>query len=79
MLVPGSTFTLDAHAREAFNQDYLITSVHHWGSQPQAAEEEAVASDGLTYHNTFEVIPASVPFRAPRLTPRPRVDGLQTR
>jgi type VI secretion system secreted protein VgrG len=80
LMVPGYKFTLDQHKRDALNQEYLITEVHHWGSQPQAREEEgaAKASEGPMYHNTFECMPTTRPYRPPRETPRPRVEGPQT-
>lgn len=81
LMTPGYKFTLEGFKREDVNKEYVITSVHHWGSQPQAGEEEATsnAADGEpTYQNSFRCIPSTRPFRPQRVTPRPVVDGPQT-
>jgi type VI secretion system secreted protein VgrG len=80
-MVSGFKFTLEGYGRDAANQEYVLTRVHHWGHQPQAGEEEATSGgddEEPTYQNDFTCIPAAVPFRPPRLTPRPCVDGPQT-
>jgi type VI secretion system VgrG family protein len=73
--LPGYRFTLDRHDRSSFNQEYLITHLNSFGIQPlgENADEE-----GLQYNNDFECIAYSVPFRPPRRTPRPSIDGIQT-
>ncbi|MDI6791921.1 MAG: type VI secretion system tip protein TssI/VgrG [bacterium] len=76
--LPGFRFTLDQHPRSSFNQEYLLTSVSHTGSQPQVLEEEAVGGTGTVYENQFGVIPYSTPYRPPRTTPKPTVQGTQT-
>jgi type VI secretion system secreted protein VgrG len=84
-LVPGHCFTLGAplpggtpvgaalpgrHPRRGLNQKYLLLAVSHSGSQPQVMGEEGTG--GTTeYSNIFEVIPASVEYRPPRVTRRP--------
>lgn len=81
LVAPGQTFTLDLHRRDALNQEYVVTEVRHWGTQPQAAEEDNVGGDAreeATYHNEFDCIPKSRPYRPERSTPRPRVEGPQT-
>lgn len=61
----GSKFTLKEHFRESLNTAHVLRRVHH------------TIRDAL-YCNSFEAFPATVPFRAPRLTPLPRVTGSQT-
>ena len=81
MIAPGHTFTLELHKRDALNQEYLVTEARHWGTQPQAAEEDSDEDqtlEDLTYQNEFECMPKSRPFRPARVTPRPRVEGPQT-
>jgi type VI secretion system secreted protein VgrG len=81
MMAPGQTFTLDLHKRDALNQEYLITEISHYGTQPHAAEEDNLGTEGRTeptYENEFECLPKSRPFRPERVTPRPRVEGPQT-
>jgi len=76
-LLPGQFFTLAGHLRYTLNQRYLLTEVRTTGAQPQALEETA-AGGGSEFSNTFACIPWRVPYRPPRVTPRPRVQGSQT-
>ena len=76
-LVSGYRFTLSKHPREGLNQEYFITHLECEGSQPQALEELA-GSSGTSFQNRVSCIPAAVPFRAPIVTYRPRVEGVQT-
>lgn len=76
-LVPGYVFELHEHPRDTANQRYLVTRVEHHGCEPvMVAEGEGEA--GPSYENHFQCIPASVPFRPPRITPRPVIQGMQT-
>lgn len=61
----GSKFTLKEHFRQSLNTSHVLRRVHH-----------SVRNE--RYCNSFEAFPATVPFRAPRLTPLPRVAGSQT-
>lgn len=63
-LVAGTKFTLSGHGRTALNAAHVLRSVTHSASQQH-------------YSNSFEAFPATVPFRPPRVTPRPRVAGSQ--
>lgn len=76
-LVSGFRFTLAEHPSDAFNQEYVITSVRHEARQPQVLEEGA-GDEGSRYENRFSVIPASVPYRAPVVTEKPVMRGMQT-
>ena len=77
---PGFKFELSGHPRDALNAEYLLIGVRHSGAQPQAMEEESGGEEGGTtvYTNRFYAIPATVPFRPRRRTPRPVVEGVQT-
>ena len=72
-MVSGYKFTLTEHYREDMNASYLLTDIEHiahttgYGSRRGTAEEH--------YSNSFRCIPASVPFRPLRVTPRPTVMG----
>ena len=72
--VPGATFTLADHPRDDLNREFLITRVDHHGAEPGLEQGET----GAPYGNRFQVIPAGVPFRPPRITPRPTIKGIQT-
>lgn len=61
----GTQFTLKEHFRASLNTAHVLRRVQH------------TARDDL-YRNSFEAFPATVPFRPPLLTPRPRVAGSQT-
>ena len=71
-LVSGYKFSLDRH----FNADgsYVLTAVEH------TAKVSNLRSGGGEFHyaNTFTAIPADLPFRPARVTPKPFVQGTQT-
>lgn len=75
-VVCGMTFTLSDYWREDQNIKYLVTSVTMNGG----VEDYDFLDKAKTpaYGCTFEAIPATVPYRAPRVTPKPRIHGLQT-
>lgn len=73
-------FNLEDHYRSDLNQKYLLTSIHHRASQGMGYETVSHNGAGpeLSYRNTFTCIPGSIPYRPPRITPRPRMQGCQT-
>lgn len=75
-LIPGYTFFLTDHDCAGFNQEYLLVSLEHSGTQPQSLEEGAGGT--ASYHNQFTVIPYTVTYRSPQNTPKPFVTGVQT-
>jgi type VI secretion system secreted protein VgrG len=70
--MPGGKFTLKGHVTDT--DPFVITAVEHIASEPLTA---GVRGGGGEYRNTFFAIPATVPFRPERLTPRPVTDGPQ--
>lgn len=56
---------------------YVITSVEHRCEQPLASEQQGEGAP-FQYENRFTCIPYGVPFRPPRVTPVPAVQGSQT-
>ena len=74
----GFLFTLEDHYRRDWNQSYLITALQHTAAQAGNYEVGAAGGEEMTYRNSFECIPASTPFRPPRVTPEPFVQGCQT-
>ena len=73
---PGYKFTLSDHYRKDMDDDYLLTEVQHTASVARSytlGETEK----GENYSNHFTCIRASVPFRPPRITPKPVVQGPQ--
>ena len=74
-VIPGYGFTLEGHANSAFNQDWLVVRVEHFGKQTGSLDEEA-GEEGNRYENTLFLIPHNKPWRSP-LKPRPIIRGTQ--
>jgi type VI secretion system VgrG family protein len=79
-LRPGYLFDLERHYRRTFNQQYLTIELEHAGSQAaylisgvqgMLSEEEKHPY----YRNNFVCIPASVQYRHPKTTQKPRFYG----
>jgi type VI secretion system secreted protein VgrG len=72
---PGFKFKLDRHVIESMNgREYVLTKVRHEARQEIAPG----AAAGDSYHNSFQCLPAQVPFRPERRTPKPVIAGSQT-
>ncbi|NVJ01228.1 type VI secretion system tip protein VgrG [Myxococcus sp. AM009] len=75
----GHSFELAEHPDEAANRKYLPVSVRHLGHQSEALSiEQGSLRSREDYRNEFLCQPAEVPFRPPRVTPRPVIPGAQT-
>lgn len=73
----GFKFRLQGFYREDFNdKEYVLVTVNHEASQAQFSS--GGTGDAFSYQNSFTCIPYDVPFRPPRLTPKPIVEGVQT-
>src|SRR5262249_45430020 len=71
------------HPNDALNIRYALIRVDHQGEQPHAGQEGGGGGGGSgervrIYRNDFECIPATIPYRPARVTPRPRIDGPPT-
>jgi len=77
-LLPGFKFTLIEHPSEPLNREYLVTDIEHESRQPQSAQEEIGAEEKILYRTKLRTIPAAIPFRPERKTPKPRIHGTQT-
>src|SRR5262249_13339600 len=73
----GFRFGLKDHYRKDLNQEYLLTAVRHLASQNDY-ETGSEGGEEFSYRNNFECIPISTPYRPPRVTPQPFVQGCQT-
>lgn len=75
-VAPGYLFTLERCPRADQNREYLIVRCQY------RFQENAYASDQgaeAVVHQTMMLVqPSSLPYRAPRDTPRPRTNGPQT-
>lgn len=70
----GMQFTLQGHYRSDQNATYVLTEIQHTAS----VGNSYYGGDTEThYSNHFICIPLAVPFRAPRITPKPMIQGLQ--
>jgi type VI secretion system secreted protein VgrG len=74
-LVSGHKFTLDGH--QDADGSYVLVSVEHT-ARTGSADSTNGNEDEFTYTNTFTCVPAALPYRPPRVTPRPFVHGCQT-
>jgi phage baseplate assembly protein gpV len=70
----GNQFTLERHHHA--DGAYLLTSVQHTARLDQ--DYRSGAGKGFRYSNSFTCIPAALPFRPARKTPRPVIHGTQT-
>lgn len=77
-MMPGQKFKLKNHPRTECNQEYVLLSVEHEGTQPQALGETITDKAGPNYRNRIQCLPVDVAYRPPRQTPRPQIAGLQT-
>jgi type VI secretion system secreted protein VgrG len=72
----GYRFTLANHYRDDLNdKPYVLTAIEH-----RADQGGYISGDAATpsYQNFFQCIPFDVPYRPPRATPKPVVQGVQT-
>lgn len=71
-LQPGFVFELGQHERKALvGTRYVLTAVTHQAHQSPGAY-------GQPYANSFRCVPVGTPLVPPRLTPKPRICGVQT-
>ncbi len=74
--VSGSKFDLTDFPVSSMNASYVLTAVRHEATIGSGYTTGDVAQ--ASYSNRFACIPADVPFRPPRVTPKPLVYGPQT-
>lgn len=70
-LEAGRRVALDGHP--AIDEELVITSVSHEATLPVFGRR---AASDVGYRCSFRAVPASVRFRPPRVTPRPRISGV---
>ena len=74
----GHAFTLQQHFRGDLNGTrFMLLSVEHSLSQPSDLHS-GEGQDECIYENTFTCVPADLPYRPARATPKPFVRGPQT-
>jgi len=72
--VAGQKFTLERHFDA--NGDYVLVAVTHDASMVNPYRAGSNGAD-LNYSNIFTCIPYQLPYRPPRRTPKPFVQGVQ--
>jgi type VI secretion system secreted protein VgrG len=73
-LAPGHTLTLKDYYLKPSNQEYMVVALSHGGSGGGYRSHGTQPS----FHAEFVWIPSKIPYRPPRITPRPIVRGSQT-
>jgi type VI secretion system secreted protein VgrG len=74
-LMSGYSFELKNHYRSDQNTKYVVSEVRHFASAGDSYFAGTTGSE--TYSNRLTCIPASVPYRPARITPKPFVQGPQ--
>ncbi|GJE62709.1 type VI secretion system Vgr family protein [Methylobacterium trifolii] len=75
-LHPGGLVTIRQHPTD--DGQYLVVSARHVIAPETYRSGDEGAGPGEVYSGVYELQPVDRPFRAPLLTPRPRVYGPQT-
>jgi type VI secretion system secreted protein VgrG len=75
-LFSGCTFTLEKFPRDDQNQEYLVVGAEYRLFDP--GYHTHVDTEGDNFQVTLELAPTSLPYRPPRITPRPIMRGPQT-
>jgi type VI secretion system secreted protein VgrG len=75
-LVSGCTFTLEKFPRDDQNQEHLVVGAEYRLFDP--GFHTHVDTEGDDFQVTLELAPTSLPYRPPRVTPRPIMRGPQT-
>jgi type VI secretion system secreted protein VgrG len=76
-LFPGGLTELEEHPTDSQNIKYLIVRANHsYTGDYYRTGGRSPGSDN--YHGSYEFIPSDRQFRAPIVTPKPRIYGIQT-
>ena len=73
----GSLFSLKGYPRDDQNREYLLVSATYQ-LEMDAYESTGSGGSGPVYSCSFSAIDSKEPYRAPRTTPKPVVQGPQT-
>ncbi|GLS42222.1 type VI secretion system Vgr family protein [Methylobacterium brachythecii] len=74
-LFPGGLVTIRQHPTD--DGQYLVVAARHVIA-PETYRSGEGAALGELYGGSYEIMPVDRPFRAPQITPRPRIQGPQT-
>ena len=76
-LAVGGLFTLTQFPREDQNKEYLITTATYELQSDEYGSAKAIGTEQI-FMSSFTAIDSAQPYRAPRITPKPVVQGPQT-
>jgi len=76
-LTTGALFTLSNYRREDQNREYLIVSASYQ-LQSDVFGSSGSADEGPVFQCSMTAMEAQTPYRPPRMTPKPMVQGPQT-
>jgi type VI secretion system secreted protein VgrG len=77
-LYPGGLTKLERHPTDSQNVQYLIVrSTHSFVANAYRSGTESAGSDA-DYYGSYEFMPSDKQFRAPIVTPKPLIQGIQT-
>jgi type VI secretion system secreted protein VgrG len=75
-LLAGYNFKLNQHFRATCNQEYLLLSINHEGSDPSVLDSSDSGSAPATiYNNQFSAISSTTQYRPEQLTAKPEIHG----
>jgi type VI secretion system secreted protein VgrG len=78
----GYRFELIEHARAELNREYLALSVRHEGTNLSSGHERALETLGVRFATPYRTVVTAIhhdeQFRAPSVTPTPRVWGIES-
>jgi len=74
-MMSGFSFELKNHDRPDQNTNYVVTEVQHYASAGDSYT--ATTTSAESYSNHLTCVPEAVPYRPPRITPKPFVQGPQ--
>lgn len=77
-LAIGTLFTLDGHPRQSLKREYLVVSAAYRLHLDEYLPSLQPSETEKIFECSFRVMDKTVPFRPPRITPRPTVRGPQT-
>lgn len=75
-LFAGGVFTIDGDMAGASGRKWVVASIEHMGQDSSLFSRGGAGS--TSYSNSFTAVSKAVPYRPPRVTPRPVIAGIQT-
>ncbi len=78
LIAPGVKLGVTGAAAAAFQEEMIIVSVEHRYVQTAVGAEAGEGHAERRYDAAFVAIPASAVFRPARITPRPRIAGVES-